>query len=462
MSRTPGERRREHRDRAAGGARARTRSPWTALGALLAGGLAAAGCAAPDEEVAPVPPDEPPADCSVGATNERLLTTMRDVYLWYDQIPDVDPRAYASAEAMLEDLLYAERDHWSYVAPKARIDAYYRDGESLGMGVRWKHDAAGAMRFALVYPGSAAADAGLARGDEVLAVNGKTIAEIDDGDLWATITGEDAEGVEVALEVRGADGEARSLSLQKRWYTVETVNAREIFEVAGRKVGYLVLDRFIGPSHAALAEAFTAFRDAGVEELVLDLRYNGGGLTETARYLASLIGGKELDGRAYTMVRHNDKHRDWDGTARFELPEHALDLTRVAVIATGSTASASEMLINGLKPWMDVAVIGDTTYGKPVGMRSYDDCDLVLTPIMFRMLNADGEGDYYEGLPVSCPAEDQMSAALGDPAEASLAEALHWLESDGACSTEGGGPGQRGSARRPTRLPGLLGEIDAF
>jgi len=450
---------RAHRDRDGTGAR-RARRVRRVFEGLLAVCLAAgaAGCAAPEEEVTPL------VDCSTAATNERLLGLMRDVYLWNDQIPDVDPRSYPSAEALLEDLLYPERDHWSYVAPRSRVDAYYRDGESLGIGARWKYDAAGAMRFALVYPGSAAEEAGLARGDELLAVNGKTVAEIEDGELWGTITGEDAEGVEVTLAVRkeSESGEAADVAVRKRWYSLQTVSAQEVLEVGGRKVGYLALDRFIGPSGPAITEAFAGFHEEGVEDLVLDLRYNGGGLTETARYLASLIGGKEIDGRAYSVVMHNDRHRDWDGVARFELREHALNLKRVAIIATGATASASEMLINGLRPWLDaMAVIGDTTYGKPVGMRSYQDCGMTITPIMFRALNADGNGDFYDGLPVDCPAEDQVGAPLGDPTESSLAEALHWLES-GACSTADRAPAERGRAEKPLRLPGLLGEIGAF
>jgi C-terminal peptidase prc len=428
--------------------------PWTLLTLLLT--AAAPGCSASEEGLAPI------ADCSNSVKNERFLGLMKDVYLWYDKIPAVDPAAYASPSELLEAIRYTERDHWSYIADRVAVDAYYQQGKTLGIGVRWKHDSENALRVAIVYAGSPAAEAGLQRGDEVMEINGATIADIDANELWSTITGEDAEGVEVTLKTRKVDGAEADLVVRKGWYPLPSVTAQEVLDAGGKKVGYLAVDRFIGPTGAALTEAFATFKEEAIEDLVIDLRYNGGGLTETARYLGSLIGGKEVDGRTYNLVLYNNRHRSWDTTMRFAVSEHAITLSRVAIIATGATASASEMLINGLLPWLDVAVIGDTTYGKPVGMQSFDDCDITITPIMFRTLNADGQGGFFDGLPVDCPAEDLMTAPLGDPSEASLAEALHWLET-GSCSAMPQGPApSRVRSHEPNHLPGLRGEIGAF
>ncbi|HSN98291.1 MAG TPA: S41 family peptidase [Candidatus Nanopelagicales bacterium] len=425
----------------------------------------AAGCVGPEERLDPI------VDCSVEAQNSRLLETMRDVYFWYDQIPDLDPRAFESPVELMDAIRYRERDLWSRVSPQATVSTYYRAGQTLGMGLRWKLDEAGALWVTLVYPESGAGDAGMQRGDEVLSINGVSIATIDAEQRWGDITGEDAEGVPVRLEVRRAGMETQEIVVQKRVYTLLSVFEPKVLEVGGRKIGYLLVDRFISPSYEGIRKAFAALDEAGVDDLILDLRYNGGGLTEASRYLASLIGGKEIDGRAYSMNLFNARNRDRDDVARFSVLEHALDLPRVAVIATDSTASASEMLINGLDPWLKVGVIGDVTYGKPVGSISYDDCGSTVTPIMFKALNADGDGEWFDGLPVDCAAEDDLSAQLGDPAEASVAEAIHWLMSDvdgddiheESCSTppEGEEPAQK-LRRRSVRIEGLREEIGAF
>ncbi|MCC6552426.1 MAG: PDZ domain-containing protein [Polyangiaceae bacterium] len=387
---------------------------------------AAAGCA-DAEELAPLAAE----DCSVGAVNERVYARMQDAYLWYDELPAVDPRAYASPEDLVDAITYKDLDRWTRVTRGGTTAAYY-EGQSIGIGVKWRRDAAGAVRFALVYPGGPAADAGIERGDELLALNGATPAELDASSQWATITGEDAEGVEVRLDVRKQDGQEVSLSLAKRVYDLPTVIAQGVLDLDAREVGYVALDRFITPSLDELTAAFAALKEAGVEDLVLDLRYNGGGLTEGGRRLASLIGGKDVDGRVYNLITYNDRHRGEDTSTRFELREQSLDLPRVAIITTDGTASTSEAVINGLRSWLDVGLIGSTTHGKPVGMVSTTDCGVTLIPITFRMLNADGEGDYYDGLGPDCEAEDGLTAALGDASEPSLAAALEWLRK-GSC-----------------------------
>ncbi|EYF00227.1 S41 family peptidase [Chondromyces apiculatus] len=419
---------------------------------------------------------DPLVDCSTGAQNQRLLKRMREVYLWNDQIPEgIDPLAYESPAALLDAIRYEERDLWSHVSSTATTSAYYGEGKSVGLGLRWKFDPEGGFRVAMVYEGSAADGAGLARGDEVLKINGVDIATIEAEGRWATITGGDAEGVPVTLDVRKAGGAPETLSLQKRVYTVISVPEPRILDVDGRKIGYLLVDRFIGPTYAELRSAFAVLHEARVDDLIVDMRYNGGGYTDASRLLASLIGGKALDGEAYNLTIHNERLRDEDGIARFSVTEHQLNLSRVAVIATGSTASASELVINGLNPFIEVAVIGTDTYGKPVGSVAYEDCSLTVTPITFRSMNAAGEGGYYDGLPVDCPAEDQLSAPLGDPAEASVKEAIHWLMSDvddeeehtETCSApvpEGAADASaaRKPERRPLQLRGLQQEIGAF
>jgi hypothetical protein len=129
------------------------------------------------------------------------------------------------------------------------------------------------------------------------------------------------------------------------------------------------------------------------------------------------------------------------------------------VIATRASASASELVIAGLDPFIPVTVVGDRTYGKPVGQYGFEFCDKVLFPVSFRSRNAAGQTDYFDGLPVDCPASDNLDRALGDPAESSLAEALSFLRT-GRCSASALQEAQ--AAREPgVRLTGWASLLNA-
>ena len=213
-------------------------------------------------------------------------------------------------------------------------------------------------------------------------------------------------------------GERRTAQMVKRVVNYPTVSVSRLFEVDGRKVGYIVFNTFVQPSTAALNDAFAALKTAGATELVLDLRYNGGGLVDVAVHLGSLIGGAVTNGQPMLNYVHNDKIGPAaNKTTRFTNPSDALNLQRLVVIATRSTASASELVINALRPFMPVTIVGDATYGKPVGSYGLRFCDKVLWPISFSIKNANLEGDYFAGLPADCPAADDSTHQLGDAAE---------------------------------------------
>jgi hypothetical protein len=207
-----------------------------------------------------------------------------------------------------------------------------------------------------------------------------------------------------------------------------------IVDVDGRKVGYLFFRNFVEPSMAALTDAFTALKAAGATDLVLDLRYNGGGRVDVAVHLASLIGGARTNGQVMLNYVHNDKIGPiLNKSTRFDNPEQALNLQRLVVITTRGSASASELVINSLRPYIPVTIIGDTTYGKPVGQYGLRFCDKYLYPVAFSIKNANNEGDFFDGLAADCTAADDYTHQLGDSSEASLAEALTFIRT-GACS----------------------------
>src|SRR5205814_1633016 len=141
--------------------------------------------------------------------------------------------------------------------------------------------------------------------------------------------------------------------------------------------------------------AFATLQQAGANELVLDLRYNGGGLISVAQHLAGLIGGARTANQTLVKLVFNDKHQEKNETYTIPNPPQALGVDRLVVIATSGTASASELIVNGLRPFMPVTVVGTTTHGKPVGQLGYNFCDKVLYPVAFKSVNSRGPGDYY-------------------------------------------------------------------
>ena len=376
--------------------------------------------------------------CSVLEKNEFLYDLMQDVYLWYDRMPSVDYTAYASPEALLDALRYTDLDKWSYITQKETHDRFFNEGQTIGMGVGYHFDGV-FLWVTYVLNSSPAELAGLSRGDKLLEINGKTLQEIIDESIPNANLGPDEEDVVVNLLVQHVTGESEDVTVTKKLITIDTVHRSTIIEVAGKKIGYLVFMQFLGTSSAELAAAFDNFKAEAVDELVLDLRYNGGGYTSVANYLSKLIAGNNVVfSDIFARYLHNDKHTDNDWVSTFgTVPDNALNLDRLVVITTRGTASASELVINGLRPFLnEIVLIGAATHGKPVGMYSWDFCDMVVVPISFQVKNANWEGEYYEGFTPTCVASDELTQTFGSLEENSLQEALFYIEND-ACSPLG-------------------------
>jgi C-terminal processing protease CtpA/Prc len=403
------------------------RQPYRWLPALRAVSLLMASVVVPLEAQAP-------RDCTTLGQTVFVRDTLQDIYFWYKELPASDPALFASPEAFLEAVRYRPRDvTFSYIAGKAESNAFYSDSQFIGLGFASKLVAADELRLTQVFPDSPAAEAGLRRGERIVEIGGRTIGELSANGLLGGAFGPSDVGVSVELRVRGLDGSERKATLVKRAVTIPTVSQTAVFEADGRLVGYLHFRNFVRPSTAALDAAFRDFSLAGVRELVLDLRYNGGGLTSVAQHLASLIGGVRTKGQVFVEYVHNDKNAFRNEEQRFDDPVFALDLERVVVITTRASASASELVINALRPFVKVVTVGESSYGKPVGQYGFDFCDKTLFPVAFATRNARGEGDYFDGIPADCPARDDLDHALGDAQEAALAEALHVVRA-GTCS----------------------------
>ena len=186
-------------------------------------------------------------------------------------------------------------------------------------------------------------------------------------------------------------------------------------------MGYLAYQEFISSGADAVGAAFDRFAAAGITDLVLDLRYNGGGSTTQARNLASLAAGSALDGQVFADFRFSAKNADRNFTQTFsayfaskasQTDSTPLEnLNRVFVITSAATASASELLINGLRPFKDVITIGSTTFGKPYGFLPRDACGLTYYAVNFITANAQGFSDYSTGIAPTCAVADDLPAS---------------------------------------------------
>ena len=198
---------------------------------------------------------------------------------------------------------------------------------------------------------------------------------------------------------------------------------------SGTKTGYVHLRSFIQSSEKELDEIFAGFKKEKVDRLVLDLRYNGGGLVKMAEHLVNLILGSKVKGEDIIKIVYNDKHEDQNYEYKGKVLENSLDdVKQVAFIVASGTASASEMVINSLKPFVDVVLVGKTTYGKPVGMNSKDICDQTIVPITFKYTTSEDYGDFFLGMDADCSSEDDFKHDFGDVSEDGLKTALYYLD----------------------------------
>ncbi|MFK7888241.1 MAG: S41 family peptidase [Gammaproteobacteria bacterium] len=373
------------------------------------------------------------SSCSVTGQNAFVFDLMNDIYFWIDDVPAVTNSGFASPEAVLEAFRFAPLDRFSGLRDREENDAFFSDSQFIGLGFGITVVDDTRLRLTQVFGDGPAAAVGMARGDEITRIDGRAVSDILASDGLGGAFGASEEGVTVSLEYIDGAGSTLQTQLTKGLVTIETVTRVTDFDLNGRRVGYLSFRSFVEPSFAALDTAFNQLQAANVESLVLDLRYNGGGLISVAEELASKVGGSSTTGQVFAQRVHNAANQNRNVTTGFSNPPNALNLTDVVVITTGSTASASEMVINALRPFVPVSIVGSRSFGKPVGSYQFEFCDKVAVPIAFSLVNADGDGDFFDGFTPDCEAADDLDNPLGDQAEASFAEAIFLIE-NGMCS----------------------------
>lgn len=427
------------------------------------GGGGGGGGSAPPVTVtptpSPTPTPTPTAGCSLSSRQSFAKSVIDEWYLFpSDVATNVNPASYGDVQTYIDALLAPARAqgkdrYFTYITSIAEEDAYYASGSSAGFGVRLAYNPfTQRIVIAEAYEGAPALAAGIDRGTEISAIgttssNLRSTSSIVAAEGTAGLInalGPDQAGVTRVLRITNAAG-TRDVTVTKAEYDIDPVSDRygaKIITEGGHRYGYVNLRTFITSANPQLRAAFQNFRDQGVTDVIVDLRYNGGGLVSVAELFGDLLGGGRNASDLFDQVRFRPEKSSENGQHFFTAQPESIAPTRLAFIGTGSTASASELVINGMLPWLgtNMTLVGDNTYGKPVGQIALDksECDDRMRVIAFALANADGQGDYYSGLaskiPNSCAADDDLGFPLGDPREASVRAAIDFLSGQ-ACTT---------------------------
>ncbi|HUX53143.1 MAG TPA: S41 family peptidase [Williamwhitmania sp.] len=369
----------------------------------------------------------------VDYANTQLYQIMQSYYLWYDHVPKVNPSDFSNPSVLMDSLRYKALDRYSFVMSYNEYVSYFQQGVYVGYGISLAFDDQNNLRLAYIFDDSPLKAAGATRGWIINSINGTTPTS---GNL-SSLLGPATEGYSATFAMTDLNGVSHQGDFAKKQVAMNTVLAKKILNIGGERVGYLSFYSFIDNSVAELDSAFKYFEENSITKLVVDLRYNGGGLTNVATQLASEIIGNGNSSNVFYRFVNNNLHSNLDSTVYFENRSYAASgLTSVAFITTANTASSSELVINGLKPYMNVKLVGSTTYGKPVGMYIFFDKNYsyAFFPICFSTQNSLGVGDYYSGIPVDIAAADDLAKDFGDPTEDSMAKALQAL---GVSTTRG-------------------------
>lgn len=396
----------------------------------------------------------------------RTQGTGLPTYFWYSSVPKLDPfsSSYPNADTLLAVMkryainptTVAPYDHYSFLDRNGTLTNKLMNGVSSStfaattsdFGMEYAPVLASSngdnkVRIFVLYAdkNSPAGKAGIDRGCEITSINGTSTFTNTNSSLQFVYNAIMASTSTVTLGItRASDNKTFTTTLNPAAYNINPVLFDTVYTAANTsKVGYFGLYTFANTfnekgqatyTKTALDQTFAKFKSAGIKNLIVDLRYNGGGSTTTAEYLDSAIAPASAAGKTMYTYKYNDKlmanlsATGLTETVKFPASTGGLSLDNVFFITSGNTASASELTLNNLKPYLKVLLVGDKTYGKPVGfidfnISAYNPSGTVkyladLYAINFATHNAAGIGDYYTGIDVDKAAADYVNVAWGN------------------------------------------------
>lgn len=391
---------------------------------------------------------------------DSVMLYTRDIYLWADKIPaafngrsydDPDEIMQAIRKYSIEPGFSSAVDRWSFAVTKADWDNTSGGiSGDFGMGIFFLSNSD--LRVSYVERESPAGKAGIKRSWRIKSINGSSNITVSNANAIVAAVYQSQSGSFVFTKPNGEDV---SITLNAASYQEHPVYLDSVYNTGATKTGYLVFNSFLGDTTEIYNEfnrVFNRFITAGVQDVIIDLRYNGGGYVSVQNAMANWLAPNAANGGIMEEEQFNDKYSDWNETIKFA-KKGSLNLNRIFVIVSQNTASASELLINSLKPWMNVQVVGPTaTHGKPVGFFPIPVGDWYIFPVSFRTVNKNGEGNYFNGIATNHQVMDGLDKEWGDINEGCLAAALKYINTGAYRTAE---------ARSEIQTKGLTPEVES-
>jgi C-terminal processing protease CtpA/Prc len=380
---------------------------------------------------------------AVQAVNKWIFETLSDYYLWNYKMPaDIDYAYEKDSEEYFNKLLYSDEDRFSYITSDYASLKAELGGVPVTMGFAPAFYLLSGKQVMIVvkyvYPGSAASEAGLERGDIILSINNTQLDTVNYYNLYSGNSYTVGLG---AISGNTVTPTGESMAMTARVTNTDPSIYDTILDIGGYKIGYLAYTEFItGASDTYLTtmdDIFTKFKNAAISDLIVDLRYNPGGEVTAALHLASSIAPAAVVTAGETMIhlQYNDMLSDYLTqnypdylSYKFDNVSSNINMSHVFFLTTKGSASASELTIVGLRPYMNVTQIGEATYGKYVGSWVLpDDYEKwAMMPIVTRFSNADGYTNFKDGLTPDYLVKDDLfpAAPFGDPSDPMIAKAI--------------------------------------
>ncbi|MDN3586332.1 S41 family peptidase [Pedobacter aquatilis] len=429
-------------------------------------------------------------------TKDSIFLYSKELYFWNTSLPTYDvfkPRSFSSNETELYALTQYSKNPetglpYEYVnnstSPKYSFFDYGATGKTAALkadlngtetdfGFSILYNTTSDLRVKYVYPNSPASQQGLSRGSRLTAINGRTNLLYSSATVSFLNDALFGSNSSISLTFTDLAGNTKGVTVTKATYTLNPILFTNVYTAGTKKVGYIVFNSFTNNASAAISSTFANFATQGVSEVIVDLRYNGGGYVSTAAQIIDILAPAAQNGNVMYVTHYNSylqglttaqrkasvlAHQpildgqgklqnytggvngkyatyadlDYSSTSADNIERFAksgaLNLSRVYFIVTDATASASELTVNSLKPVMDVKLIGTKTYGKPVGFFPVKIDKLEMYIPEFETKNQLGVGGYYSGLMVDKEAYEDLTKAWGDETETLLGYALNYAK----------------------------------